>query len=136
MRGLRDRELDRLGERLARAVEGAADLEATIRAAVHAYFETIRERDAVVVAALRGLPPDTDETTARENPAFFTEVLQAHLELPRTVAQVASAVFVKGIDGAVDEWISGRASEAEAEDLYVRLVLGGAKAVMGWSGPP
>ena len=129
VRGLRDRELLRLGNRILRATAAVEGLEPAARAAAHAYFETIRERGAELVAALRSLPMDDEETARREDPAFFAPLLQRHLGLSPDIAHTVSAIFVAGVNGAVDAWVTGRLSQAEAEDLYVRLLLGGAAAV-------
>ncbi len=129
MQSLRERELDRLATRISGNTAQVEGLEAIVRAAVHAYFESIRERGTVLVAVLQNLPMEDEEADQRQNPTFFEEVLQEHLGLSDEAAHVASAVFVTGIDGAVDVWVRGRATQEQAEDLYARLLLGGVLAV-------
>jgi hypothetical protein len=99
-----------------------------VAAATHAYFDVIRERGAILVAALRGLPLEDEESANRRNPAFFVELFQAELGLSPAVARVVSAVYVTGIDGAVEHWVNGTVSRSVAEATFVAMVVNGAIA--------
>jgi AcrR family transcriptional regulator len=129
LRGLRDRELDRLREHIISSAEGLEGLEALVASGVHAYFDVINERGAVLVASLRGLPLDDEESARRRNPGFYVDMFGTFLGLPPEIAQLVSAVFVTGIDGAVEQWVKGEVSRATAERVLVRLTIGGATAV-------
>ncbi len=129
LRQLRDRELDGLRDRLIAGAEGVEGLEPLVTSAVHTYFEVIAERGAVLVASLRRLPLDHDEQARRRNPQFFVELFREHLGLSAPVARVASAVFVTGIDGAVEPWVLGEVSRSTAEAILVRLTIAGTAAV-------
>jgi AcrR family transcriptional regulator len=130
LRGLRDRELDRLRDRLMEAAEGLDGLEALIASGVHTYFDVIAESGPVLVAALRSLPFDDDEEAERRrNPAFYVGLFGHYLDLPPEIARLVAAVFVTGIDGAVERWMSGDVHRATAEQVLVRLTLAGATAV-------
>jgi AcrR family transcriptional regulator len=129
LRGLRDRELDRLRERLIEAAEGLEGLEALVASGVHTYFDVIAERGAVLVASLRTLPLDDEETARRRNPGFYVDLFGGYLGLPPEIAKLVSAVFVTGIDGAVEHWINGDVPRETAEKVLVRLTVGGATAV-------
>jgi AcrR family transcriptional regulator len=129
LRSLRDRELDRLRDRIIETSGPAAGIEATVASATRAYFQVIEERGAVLVAALRGLPLDDAENARRRNPTFFVDLFERELGLPEGVARTVSSVFVTGIDGAVSQWVAGRVPRDQAEATFVTLVIGGVLAV-------
>jgi len=130
VRGLRDRELDRFGERIVSATRDQEGYEPRVRAAVHAYFDGIQaSTGAVLVAVLRFAPMDEDEALLRHNPEFFADLLEHHVGLSPEIAHVASAVFVAGVSGAVDSWLNGVTRRATAEAVLCRLLLTGAEGL-------
>lgn len=129
LKALRDRELDRFGESIVGAVRDADGYEARIAAAVHSYFGFIAHRGSVLVAVLRSMPMDESEQQKRQNPAFFAKIFQKELGMSEATAKVASSVFVVGVSGAVDAWVSEVANRATIEAITVQAVVGGAAAI-------
>ena len=72
---------------------------------------------------------DEAEQQRRNNPAFFAGLFQRELGMTDATATVASGVFVSGVTGAVDAWVSKVASRATIEAITVHAVIGGAAAV-------
>jgi AcrR family transcriptional regulator len=129
LRALRDRELDHMRERIDAATGSASGYEERIAAAVHAYFDVLAERGAVLAAILPHLPIEGEDAQRRENPHFFAGWFVAELGLPLELAELASAILVAAVPGAAESWARGRASRATAEATVVRVIVAGAAAV-------
>jgi AcrR family transcriptional regulator len=129
VRALRDRELDDMRNRIHAGSDAAEGYEAKLAGAVHAYFDVIKERGTVLVAALRGLPMDDAEASERENPGFYAALFEQEAQLSPELAQVASSIFVAAGPGAAQSWARGTTRRATAEAALVRVIVAGVAAL-------
>jgi AcrR family transcriptional regulator len=129
LRALRDRELDYMRDRIDGATEVASGYEPKIAAAVHAYFDVLRDRGDVLAAVLRSLPMDDQDVLRRENPHFYADLFEQELGLTTELAQLTSSIFVAAVPGAAQSWAWRRTHRATAEATLVRVIVAGAAAV-------
>lgn len=131
---LRDRELSLLTRRSIAAVLAEDSLDDKIAAAVHAVFESVRERGGLLVLFLRWLPQLEVHIHDRPTPPtpfdwFIAELFEAEFGLSRPAARVLQRTMAMGIVGAIDAWSEGHASQPEAERTVARVVVTGAAAL-------
>jgi AcrR family transcriptional regulator len=129
LRALRDRELDHMRDQIHGARDAATGYEATVAAAVHAYFDVLRDRGAVLAAVMGSLPMDDEDVLLRENPHFYADLFEQELGLPTELAELTSSIFVSAVPGAAQAWARRRTHRATAEATLVRVILAGAAAV-------
>lgn len=127
---LKERELAVFGERVVAAIRAADGLEAKITSAVHTYFDIIIERGAILATLMRARPPAEPKSSDRPDETFFADLFRREIGLDRLVARVASAVFLAGMSGAVDGLVRRVAPRSTIEAVVVRLVVGGATALV------
>ncbi len=126
---LRDRELRRIADAVLAAVTAVHGLEAQVGATIHAYFDVIRERGAIL-GALQDGDPARDESGERVDVLFFTGLFRHQAGLSEQVAHVAAGITVTAIAGAVDAWLRRVANRATVEATLVRLVVAGVEALV------
>lgn len=133
-----DREVGEVYRRVEGATDGAGGVEEGLRRAVHAYFDVIEERGALL-GALRSHFGGTrmERGTDRRVRAFLQfwvrQVQQAAaVETPTAIA--VSAMLVNAADAAARVWGAGSIEREEAERLCLRFLLEGFRGVAGAAG--
>jgi AcrR family transcriptional regulator len=130
---LRDREIAILTRRTVAAVLSADTLEDKIGAAVHAAFESVKDRGNVLVSFLRWLPQFESKVHEPPPPTpfdwFLADLFEAEADVPRPSARALQRVLGMGTIGAIDAWTEGHASQAEAEHALVKVTFAGVLAL-------
>ncbi len=127
---LRRREGAIIGARIAKAVEAtyAGTIEEVVGAGVHAYFDVLVER-GTLLAVLAASRRTTDGVT--DGRQFLADIFMKVADLERRQADLAAAIVLGGLPGAVDAWVQRRASRREVERALTLMIAGGISRLAG-----
>lgn len=136
LRVLLERELAELDRRLLAALDDDEDFEGKLRASVRAWFRTIRERGELLGPLLaaserQGGFRRSREDWYRRREELWGELAVEALGAPKREAVAAAAVFLAGMRGVLDRWLLAGDGQRLLEDTYVRVVMGGFRALAG-----
>ena len=140
LRSLHERELDGLFQRVEDATDEAHDFEGRMRAAVHAYFEIVAERGALLAtldAALgsrrrgfsRARPPSANAFLR-----WLAGLIADEFGVPGRRARAYAGIVAGVADLHTRAWVAGTFNRQEVEDSCVSFALAGLRAVAA-SGP-
>lgn len=119
------REVARIGTRITEVVADAHDEETRLRSAVHAYFDVVAERGAIlsILTGPGSMVPYLSDGGKRRNNRFFADLLQRHLGVTAGRAPLVAAVLLGALSGAVDAWANCEAKRSAAESSVVEITL-------------
>jgi AcrR family transcriptional regulator len=126
-------EILRMGDRVARAQQAETSPEARLVAAVHAYFDVVQERGAVLAvlmgpgSAIPRLADQGDNVGQR----FVADLLTQTFGIKGKQALVLADILQGSLSGAVTAWANGTASRSTAEKLVTAFVLSGLRDAAG-----
>ncbi len=125
------REIDDLAVRIAAAVRSAEPGDAMVRAAVHAYFDAVAARGAVLalLAGAGSTVPDLADG-GRQAPSGVADLLAVAYGLRGRRALVLASIVTAAVTAASDAWGRGDASRSVCERVAVDAVIGGIHAVV------
>jgi AcrR family transcriptional regulator len=131
---LYDREMHHLQRRATEGMTAASSFEGQIRAAVGAWFDLVAERGALLGALLASASikqalEDRGSGGQRQLEAFYGNMIMSEFGLPKDEAVAAASVFVAGIAGVLERWGARRGEREVLEETYIRLVMGGLRAL-------
>ncbi len=118
------RELDDLAQRIASAVRSVEPGDATIRAAVHAYFDAVAARGAVLARLAGAGSPVPDLAGGREAPQGVAQLLTAAYGIRGRRVVVLASVVTAAVTAASDAWGRGDAGRSVCEQIATHAVLG------------
>lgn len=120
------RELQNFGERVDAAMAAESGPDGRLRAAIHAYFDVVSERGAIL-SLLTG-PGSSVPTLAyggqRPGHRFVERIYIRELGVPEEAARINAAVLLGALHGAVDALARRDGSRREIEETIVDLALG------------
>ena len=121
------REIALLGRRVYEAVDGVADPEERVRAAIHAYFDVVTERGRVL-GAFTGSGSDVAAEAdhgARTGVEFVTALLIKPFGFSGRRARMLASMFLGTLAGATDSWAHGDAGRRSTEAVLASVIIGG-----------
>ena len=121
------REIGLLGRRVYEAVDGVADPETRVRAAIHSYFDIVAERGRVLGAftgAGSNVAAEADGG-ARTGVAFVAELLVKPFGFSGSRATALASMFLGTLGGATDSWAHGDAGRRSTEAVLASVIIGG-----------
>lgn len=131
---LHDREMTDLEQRATEGSLAAEDLEGRIRAAVGAWFDLVAERGALLGALLRSTPVKQaldarGSGGIRRLEELYGRMAERELGIPADEAVAAASVLVAGVGGVLERFAAGKGDRATLEETYVRVAMGGLRAL-------
>lgn len=128
-----EREMGALDARVGAALASAEGFEESIRAAVRAWMDVLKERGALLRELLQAdLPAGPLEQrradTFRRAQDFFGDMAAAEFGVPPRKARVVAAVMLAGLRGIVDRWRAGD-NRKLLEDTFVQFLVEGFKGM-------
>jgi AcrR family transcriptional regulator len=131
---LYDREMHDLEQRATAGITAATAFEHQIRAAVGAWFDLVAERGALLGALLASASikqalEARGSGGQRQLEAFYGRLIEREFTISKDEAIAAAAVFVAGIAGVLERWGARRGEREVLEETYIRLVMGGLRAL-------
>jgi AcrR family transcriptional regulator len=130
-----EQELDAFNARVVAAVRDADDdFEARIRAGVHAWFDGLVDRGALLstlLQASQGRQPlrDRRNATYRQLESYWGHLAAAEFGVPEKKAVAAAAILIAGMQGLLDRWLQARDERAELENTYVEFAIAGLRGL-------
>jgi AcrR family transcriptional regulator len=124
---LYEREIGLLGRRVYDAVDGMADPEARVAAAIHAYFDVVAERGRVLGAFTgpgSSVAAEADQG-ARTGVEFVTALLVKPFGFSGRRARMLAAMFLGTLAGATDSWAHSDGGRERIEQTVTAVILGG-----------
>ena len=126
-----DRRVTEAGDRAAAAGE---PFEERLRAIISAGLDVVADRGALIGALLQGkldVGPleQSRRTRQRSVEDYFVSLVRAEYGLSERVARSAVPILLSGYAGALDLWVRRRATRAEITAAFVRLAVGGLRAL-------
>ena len=134
-----ERELDAFGARVRDAVaEANTDFEGRIRVAVHAWFDGLVARGALLSTLLQASQVrkplrERRNATYRQLEGYWGHLAAIELGVPEHKAVAAAAILIAGMQGLLDRWIVARDNRQELEDTYVQFAVAGLRGLAGGS---
>jgi AcrR family transcriptional regulator len=128
-------ELDAFNRRIVDAVRAADPaFEDRVRAAVHAWFDALVERGALLSTLLQASQVrqplrERRNSTYRQLEEYWGHLAAAEFGVPEKKAVAAAAVLIAGMQGLLDRWVLARDNRQELEDAYVAFAIGGLRAL-------
>ena len=133
-----NREMAALDRRVTQAANRAAaegePFEERLRAIISAGLDVVADRGTLIGALLQGKLNDGPLEQSRRNRQravedYFVSLVRAEYELSERVARSAVPILLSGYSGALDLWVRRRATRAEITAAFVRLAVGGLRAL-------
>lgn len=121
------RETNNMGRRVTEAQSGITDPDERLRAAVHAYFEVVKERGTILAVILGSRPAGAAEMDEYDLVArrFVPDLLEDTFGIRGKTALVLGEVLQGALAGAVAVWARGDVSRAVAERTVCSFVIAG-----------
>lgn len=124
-----EREMSALDARVGAALASTEGFEASIRGAMRAWMDVVKERGALLQQLLQADLPagpleERRSDTFRRAQDFFGDMAAAEFGVPRRKARVVAAVMLAGLQGVVDRWMAGD-SRKLLEDTFVQFLVDG-----------
>ena len=122
---LHRREVGRIGREVTSALASRIEPAARVRAAVHAYFDAVIDRGAIL-SMLTQLRPSGGHRTdggARAGHRFVAALYVSELGISERAARVSAGLLLGALHGAVDALAHGEGSRTRIEEAVVRLAL-------------
>ncbi len=119
------REMGNLGAAVLAAVATSPDPRVQLSAAIHAYFDVVIQRGALL-ANLSGPGseiPQMAHADERLGPNFLAGLFMENFGTPKTKASIAASLLLGALLGAVEALAAGEASRARLEAASVGLAL-------------
>jgi hypothetical protein len=115
-------------------VQSADTLEARIKAALAAWFDTVRERGRLLgtllqASQLQDALKERGSDWNREFEEFWATMAERELGVPRRKAVAAFAILLAGMNGVLERWVDCGDSRALLEEVYLGLAMGGLRAL-------
>jgi AcrR family transcriptional regulator len=121
------REIGLLGRRVYEAVDGIADPEARVRAAIHTYFDVVAERGRVLGAftgAASAVESDADRGV-RTGVEFVALLLVKPFGFHGRRAKMLASIFLGALAGATESWAYGDGGRERVERTLTAVIIGG-----------
>ena len=121
------REIGLLGRRVYEAVDGIADPEARVGAAIHAYFDVVAERGRVLGAFTgsgSSVAAEADQG-ARTGVEFVTALLVKPFGFSGRRARMLASMFLGTLAGATDSWAHSDGGRERIEETVTALTIAG-----------
>jgi AcrR family transcriptional regulator len=122
---LRRREVGSIGHEVTQALASQVEPVARIGAAVHAYFDAVVDRGAILsmLTQLRPSASHRADGEARAGHRFVAKLYVSELGLSERAARVSAGLLLGALHGAVDALAHGEGSRRHIEEAVVRLAL-------------
>ncbi len=121
------REIGLLGRRVYEAVDGIADAEKRVVAAIHAYFDVVAERGRVLGAFTgsgSSVAAEADQG-ARTGVEFVTALLIKPFGFSGRRARMLASMLLGTLAGATDSWAHSDGGRARIEQTVTAVIIGG-----------
>ena len=121
------REIGLLGRRVYEAVDGVADPETRVRAAIHAYFDVVAERGRVLGAFTgsgSNVAAEADQGT-RTGVEFVTVLLVKPFGFSGRRARMLASMFLGTLAGATESWAHSDGRRERIELTVTAVITGG-----------
>lgn len=130
---LLNRELGELQRRSTEEIRAASDFEGRIRAGVHAWFDVMSEKGALIgtllqTQAIAGPLAERRRSYNQEMQDFYGRLAEKEFGIPRRKSVVAAAILLAGMSGIIERWRNGD-SRRLLEETYVDVVLGSLRSM-------
>jgi AcrR family transcriptional regulator len=130
LQALLKRELKRLQARVVDALQAETGFEPKLRATVHAWFDVVSERGVLLASLLHaawheGPHVEARNSYNRRNDAFWAELAERELGVPRERGEIATAILLAGLDGVVQRWSQCGDDRELLEDVFMAVAVGG-----------
>jgi AcrR family transcriptional regulator len=128
-------ELDAFNDRVIAAVTAAGDtFEARVRAAVHAWFDALTERGALVSTLLQASQirqplKERRNSTFRRLESYWGHLAAKEFGVNEEAAVAIAAVLVAGMQGLLDRWVLAKDDRGMLEQVFVDFAMGGLRAL-------
>jgi len=131
---LLERELQELDRRALAGARDADSMEHRIRAALTAWFETVRERGRLLgtlmqASQLQDALKERRSIWNRQFEDFWASLAERELGVPRDKAVAACAILLAGMNGVLERWVDCGDSRVLLEEVYVGLAIGGLRSL-------
>lgn len=131
---LLEREMVEHERRVGEAMAAVDSFEAKIRAAVRAWFDTVAARGVLLGRLLEATPLQGDLKAWRADryrnyEALYARMAEREFGVSRRDGEIAASVLIAGLSGLLDRWIARRDRRRDLEDTFVRLAIGGLRAL-------
>ncbi len=124
------REIALIAQRITAALARADGRHARMKAIVHAYFDVVDERGAVL-AVLTGpgshVAEHVEDGSALRQ--FVIDIIVSTFAIEAKKASVLVETLQATLAGAIATWVGGFASRRDVEEMVVRYVTGGLEAI-------
>jgi AcrR family transcriptional regulator len=118
------RELAGMGTRVLEAVEGERPREEQVRRAVHAYFDVVAERGAILSLLIApGSRVRRARTGERAGPTFVAALFERWYPVSGRRAMLGAELVLALLGGAVTSWARRDAPRAVIEELVVAAII-------------
>jgi AcrR family transcriptional regulator len=121
------REIALLGQKIVDAVATASDPAERVRASIHAYFDAVEQRGAVLGALSNpasGIAAGADEGQ-RVGVEFVAELLVAPFGITGKRARLLASMMLGTLFGAVDSWSHADAGRKRIEGTAADVIIAG-----------
>ena len=121
------REIGLLGRRVYEAVDGIADAEERVVAAIHAYLDVVAERGRVLGAFTgsgSSVAAEADQG-ARTGVEFVTALLVKPFGFSGRRARMLASMFLGTLAGATDSWAHADGGRERVEQTVTAVIIGG-----------
>jgi len=135
-----ERELDVFNARVADAVRAATpSFEPRVRAAVHAWFDALSDRGALLSTLLQASQirqplRERRNATYRRLEAFWGKLAADEFGLPLDRSVIAAAILMAGMQGVLDRWVQARDDREILESTYVDFAMAGLRGLAAVEG--
>ena len=119
------REVASIGNEVTEALASQVAPAARVAAAVHAYFDAVVDRGAILsmLTQLRPAAGHGADGEARAGHRFVAQLYVTELGLTERAARVSAGLLLGALHGAVDALAHGEGSRPRIEEAVVRLAL-------------
>lgn len=130
-----DQELAAFNARIAEAVRAAEPgFESRVRAAVHAWFDALTDRGALMGTLLNASQTrqplrERRNATYRQLEEYWGRMASQEFGVPDKKAVAAAAILIAGMQGILERWVQARDSRQLLEDTFVEFALGGLRTL-------
>ncbi|HUP84599.1 MAG TPA: helix-turn-helix domain-containing protein [Acidimicrobiales bacterium] len=130
---LLNRELGELQRRSTEEIRAASDFEGRIRAGVHAWFDVMAEKGALIgtllqTQAIAGPLAERRKSYNQELQDFYGRLAEKEFGIPRRKSVATAAILLAGMSGIIERWRNGD-SRRLLEETYVDVVLGSLRSM-------
>jgi AcrR family transcriptional regulator len=130
-----EQELDAFNARVADAVRGAdPSFEARMRAAVHAWFDALVDRGALLgtllqASQIRQPLRERRNATYRRLEDYWGNLAAKEFDVPPERAVAAAAILIAGMQGVLDRWVLARDNREMLEAAYADFAIAGLRGL-------